>query len=115
MAKKPMTEVIEGEATLSQEKQETVQKRGVIGQFIWLLWRIVKAPFTLLFWPFRGLYHKWYGPTPLMFGAPPVDHSEPDFDKVDNDGMLKGQIVFFMITGFFIIAFFCIVLFLALI
>ena len=109
MAKDQKPEIVEGEA----QEQMPEEKSGFFGtlfKFIWFLIKlpfwILSLPFRLIFWPFRGLYRKWYGPAPLMFGAPPVDHSEPDLEAHEEPGMFKGQIVFLLITGFFIIAFY---------
>ena len=109
MAKKPTPEIVEGEA---QETMPEV-KKGIIAHFFSFLWFVIKLPFfilllpfRLLFMPFRKIYRKWYGPAPLMFGPVPVDHSEPDIESYEEPGMLKGQIVFLMITSFFAIAFY---------
>ena len=78
--------------------------------FIWYLVKvpffILSLPFRILFWPFRRVYRKWFGPAPLMFGPVPVDHSDPDFASHEETGMLKSQVVFIMITTFFVIAFY---------
>jgi hypothetical protein len=77
------------------------KKRGVFGWILFIL--------LLPFWPIRivlrPLTRKWFGPLPLRFGPPPIDHSEPDFDS-EEPGMLAGQVIFVLITAFFIIAFF---------
>ena len=77
------------------------QKRGIIGWIFFLL--------LLPFWPIRRLLRpwtsKWFGPLPMRFGPPPIDHSEPDFDS-EEPGMLAGQVIFVLITAFFVIAFF---------
>ena len=77
------------------------QKRGIIGWIFFVL--------LLPLWPIRRLLRpwtsKWFGPLPMRFGPPPIDHSEPDFDS-EEPGMLAGQVIFVLITAFFVIAFF---------
>ena len=111
MAKKPTVM-----KTIDQAPEETALPKtrgGVFAHLFSFVWYVIKVPFFLaslpfriLFWPFRKLYRKWYGPAPLMFGAPPVDHGEPDIESYEETGMLRGQIVFLLITGFFVIAFY---------
>ena len=114
MAKKP-TPAKAKPVTIEEEAQEIMPetKSGILSNLFSLTWYMIKLPFYLLslpfrilFWPFRRLYRKWYGPAPLMFGPIPVDHSEPDIEQHEETGMFKGQIVFLMITSFFIIAFY---------
>ena len=110
MAKQPQPVKVEEEPQANLPKT----KAGVFGHLFSFLWYLIKLPlflislpFRILFFPFRRLYRKWYGPAPLMFGPVPIDHSEPDLASHEETGILKGQIVFVMITGFFAIAFYC--------
>ena len=87
------------------------ESRSFFGHVFAGLWFLIKLPFIIIllpfkivFWPFRKLYRKWFGPAPLMFGPVPISHDEPDFDIVEKTGILKGQIVFILITAFFAIA-----------
>ena len=79
---------------------------GILRHLISFVFYIVTSPFRLMALPFGNLYTKWFGPPPLVFGALPVNHDEPDFAKYEEKGMFKGQVVFVLITSFFIIAFF---------
>lgn len=109
MAKTPTPEIVEGDAQDTMPEKKT----GIIAHFHSFLWFVIKLPFVILllpfrilFMPFRRLYRKWYGPAPLMFGPVPVDHSEPDIESHEETSLFTGQIVFLMITSFFIIAFY---------
>ena len=39
----------------------------------------------------------------ISFGGPPVDHDEPDMSDEEN-GHLRGQVLYVLIAAFFIIA-----------
>ena len=98
---------------VTTDGQEEAVKPSVLARLSKALWwlitlpfRIILLPFRILFWPFRRLYRKWYGPAPIMFGPVPISHDEPDFESVEETGLLRGQIVFIFITAFFVIAFY---------
>lgn len=91
-----------------QKPQEIPSKvsGGILRHLMSFVFYIVTSPFRMMALPFGNLYTKWFGPPPLVFGALPVNHDEPDFAKYEEKGMFKGQVVFVLITSFFIIAFF---------
>ena len=100
--------------TIAQTTKPLPKTRGgIISNLFSFLWYLVKVaclpitlPLRIIAYPFRGLYRKWFGPPPLVFGPVPIDQSEPDYAKYEETGILRGQIVFIMITSFFVIAFY---------
>ena len=100
--------------TIAQTTKPLPKTRGgIFGNlvsFLWFLITIAFWPVTLVMriisYPFRGLYRKWFGPPPLVFGALPVNQDEPDYAKYEQTGLFRGQIVFILITAFFVIAFY---------
>lgn len=93
------------------QQEEAKPDKSFFGKCLSIIWFLIKLPFIILllpfkiiFWPFRKLYRKWFGPAPLMFGPVPISHDEPDFESVEKTGLFKGQIVFILITAFFVVA-----------
>ena len=74
-------------------------------KLVFLPVRIVLYPFTAIWSSLRGFYKKYYGPQEMQisFGGPPVDHDEPDMSDEEN-GHLRGQVLYVLIAAFFIIA-----------
>ena len=64
-----------------------------------LVWRVV----SLILTPFKWLFNKLFGaPPPMMLGGAPIDHSAPEL--LSNKAGVKGQVLYVLISVFFIVA-----------
>ena len=64
--------------------------------------RLIGLALRLIFFPFRWLFGKLFGPPPMTMGGPPVDHSAPEM--LPETAGIKGQVLYILISIFCLVA-----------